>query len=393
MSRKVFIITRCTDLSMKESALLTFKTIRVGFPTWDISCIYLGDFAEVEESVRNYCYDLQITLFTHYTFKTNNEAIEFLTITGKEDFVVVDSDMVFHKSLEWYEPTALLAGRHVPEYYDDYVKATTKERLHSSLLYFTHLQAIRDLTNNYFPQNGRFTPYNVFNPVVVTQKGSHIFYDTCSILFNLISGEAFGSDVLECYDHLLAGSFYKDVVKELGVPSNTWEGAFANPSSIKGIYKQQRIHWYKSGFKLLEEKYTNKLSEDAQRFLYGFGKYVGAIDDLIDEPNNPELVDKTTALAAKLFTSNFWSKYGRELLVVEQLVHVIYFAQLPWETAQESWKRRDARVLSHCGYYMIIAVLLVETNDTELAKNFARELMEINHAEHLEDLTTEEIKS
>lgn len=391
--RNVFIITRCFDLACKESALLVFNTIRVGFPNWPITCIYLGDFDEIKSEIEDKCKIDNITFRDlSLSFQTNDEVIEWLVKNEQQDFLVCDSDMIFWKSLEFYQPINNLAGRHIPRYSCEFTNTLTEERLHTSLLYFSNLPQLRLDIENSFKQlfDGRFTPYNPYKPVITKFKGQSLFYDSCCILYHAIGGEAFGKDILDCYDHLHAGSFYKEIVNELKIPDKQWTGAFSHPESVKGSYRKQRVHWFKSAFKKLEENYTNKLSEDAQTFLYGFGKYVGLIDDLIDEPANAKLVSETTAYAARLFSSNYWTVNSRELLIVEQLVHVIYFTQLKWETDIEAWKRRDARVLNHCGYYLILAVFLLETRNVKLTEEFADILLEINHAEHLEDLTMEE---
>jgi len=394
--RNVFIITRCTDLACKESAYLVFKTIRTGFPTANIHCIYLGDYSEVRQIVEDECVKLNVKFDLHeMRFQTNDQVIEWLVQQEQKDFVVVDSDCVFHSSLEWYNPIQLVAGRHIPEHVEDASGQAllTMERLHTSLMYFSRLPELRQKIGDSFEDfsGGRFAPYNVFRPVVTKQRGQSIFYDSCSILYGAIGGEAFGKDVLDCYDHLHAGSFYNKLVEaKPSLDVNLWQGAFSNPASLKGIHKKQRVYWYKSAFKSMEEKFCSRLSEDAIRFLHGYGNYVALIDDLIDEPNNPERVSKTTAAASKLFSSNFWTKYSYELRVIEQLVHVIYFSSLEWEKSSEAWKRRDARVLSHCGYHLIIAVFILETGDMDAAKEFALEMLEKNHIEHMEDLTTEE---
>src|SRR5436190_20563730 len=103
MSRyNVFIITRCIDLALRRNATLVFDTIRVGFPTADISCYYLGDFKEVRDEVVDKCLKNDIKLIDgEYHFKYNGEVIEKLVRDETKDFVVVDSDVIFWSSMEW----------------------------------------------------------------------------------------------------------------------------------------------------------------------------------------------------------------------------------------------------------------------------------------------------
>src|SRR5438045_5048633 len=77
--RNVFIIVRCLKLELRRTATLVFDTIRIGFPTFKISCHYLGDFQEVEDEVIDKCLknDIQY-IFGVGQFKYNGEVIEKL---------------------------------------------------------------------------------------------------------------------------------------------------------------------------------------------------------------------------------------------------------------------------------------------------------------------------
>lgn len=124
-------------------------------------------------------------------------------------------------------------------------------------------------------------------------------------------------------------------------------------------------------------------------FVCAYSDYVECIDDLVDEPHNIELIDKTTFLAEQLFSSNYWLKNCNQLHIVEQLIHIIYFNSVAWENSAESWKQRDAKALSHCAYYMLFAILLLETKDTKLVQKISLQFMERSHLLHFEDMSKE----
>jgi hypothetical protein len=130
---------------------------------------------------------------------------------------------------------------------------------------------------------------------------------------------------------------------------------------------------------------------EASRFITAYGQYVEHIDDMVDEDKEVELIDKSSFLASQIFSSNYWLKNAHYLLIVEQLIHIIYFNTLKWEKAEELWKRRDAKAMSHCGYYMLFAVLLLETQDPALVQKISLGFMERCHVYHLNDLSYQEL--
>jgi hypothetical protein len=126
-------------------------------------------------------------------------------------------------------------------------------------------------------------------------------------------------------------------------------------------------------------------NEEAYNFIVTYGEYTELVDDAVDEPKNIEVLEKLTNYASKVFSCNYWHKNGQQLFLVEQVIHLVYFNVVKWETAKEEWKRRDAKALSHCGYYMLFAVLLLETRNMNLVQELALDFMERNHLIHLQD--------
>ena len=385
----VFIMVRCTDIMCKAGALLVFDTIRVGYPTWKITCVYLGDYPDIQIEIEAKCKENNIAFTSNWPCDTNDEVIELLVNSEQESFVVADSDMIFHKSLEWYQPRQALAGRFQPRYFESTNQTTTEERLHTSLLYFEMPTVREDIARSYEQQPKPInTPYDVFSPFVYKYRGKTLFYDSCCSLYHAIGGEMFGKDVLECYDHLHGGSYFNIVSGN--VTRDIW-AELKIGKEIKGLHKLHNEYWYKHAYLETHEKIKNAIGEDAQRFLISYGRYVNMVDDVVDEEKSHDMIQQQVEMATRLFSSNYWLANAQYLRVVEQLVHVIYFTILGWESSNEAWKRRDARAINHCADFMIIAVMLLETNNPKFCIEIAKELMEKFHLAQLEDLTQEEM--
>lgn len=143
------------------------------------------------------------------------------------------------------------------------------------------------------------------------------------------------------------------------------------------------------GSVLEEVKRILEKNQEAKLFIGAYTEYVHAIDDLVDEDKNVTKIDRTTDLASRIFNSNYWIKNRDQLYLIEQLIHVFYFVSVEWETSEELWKQRDARVISHMGYAMFLAVLLLETRDTLIVQGIAAKFMEASHLKHLGDMTPE----
>jgi len=108
--------------------------------------------------------------------------------------------------------------------------------------------------------------------------------------------------------------------------------------------------------------------EDACKFVLMYGNYVEMIDDIIDESHDGELVLKAFSHAMLMFTTPFWLKWHEQLLLVDALNNNQYADSLIWEKSEDSWKREDARCLSHCGYNILYAVIYLVAGRDALRK-------------------------
>lgn len=124
--------------------------------------------------------------------------------------------------------------------------------------------------------------------------------------------------------------------------------------------------------------------EDAVNFVVAYGNYIEIIDDLVDEVKDKDRVRKVGEQAALVFNLPYWKKWGHALYYVERIIHNTYFDSVCWEESEEEWKRRDAKCLSHCGYNMLFAIILVEFGEKKLQELSLR-FREHAHKRHIND--------
>lgn len=213
----IYVIARCINLENIQFSYMTLDTIRVAYPTSNICCIYLGDYFNAEEEIIKRCKQHKITFIDWSNklldSKTNDAVIEKLFNDSTEDFIVCDSDIVFHKNMEWYKPVLGLAGMYIPAHHNDFIGGMIQSRLHTSLMYFKNIEYVKEILRLKFKQRvgGLFTPLNYFKPFVSFKDGNVFFYDSCTNLYQAIGGENFTKEVLDCYTHLYCGSYREEL--------------------------------------------------------------------------------------------------------------------------------------------------------------------------------------
>lgn len=106
--------------------------------------------------------------------------------------------------------------------------------------------------------------------------------------------------------------------------------------------------------------------DEAYNFICRYIDYCHVIDDLVDEETTIAMIEQTTTLASVIFNLDYWKKYGTSLYLLHRIIHHTYFDSVQWERAEEQWKKDHARVLNHCGYNMLFAVVLIEFGEEKL---------------------------
>jgi len=132
----------------------------------------------------------------------------------------------------------------------------------------------------------------------------------------------------------------------------------------------------------LTELFADK--PEAYEFLKLYGDYGEIVDDVIDEERNLDTIETAARLCHAVNNCAYWNKWKHCLFLVERLVHNTYFDSVKWEKSNANWKRRDAKCLSHCGYNMLFAVILLEFGEETLNK-FSLRFREHAHLKHIND--------
>lgn len=234
MIKSVHVPVYCDKLDLKYGALLVFKTIRVGFPTFPIFVHWHGLLFEVYQEVREYCEKLNITIVTDNTFMcdTNDVLLRKLVSHETDGFVICDSDVVFFESVEGFIPNQHMAGEYIEKFLCPIANAVTFPRLHTALMFIRDASELRYLIENkYTPVLKRFCPLNPFRPVVTFINGQAAFHDSASILFNMLSGESFDKDMLNKYEHIYSGSYASHIPNLVDFHKKV----YTNPSLAKGF--------------------------------------------------------------------------------------------------------------------------------------------------------------
>jgi len=144
---------------------------------------------------------------------------------------------------------------------------------------------------------------------------------------------------------------------------------------------------------LTELKSILETNPEAIDFMALYNDYIHQVDDIIDENGSYREVLKMSSLASAVFTTPFWAKYGSQLLLTEQLINIQYKDSVEWESSSEDWMREDAKCLSHAGYNMMFAILLLLRGRDVAARLSSRwrERAHRIHREHKENITNENV--
>lgn len=223
----------CSDATHKAGALLSLRTIRVGFPTLPITVHWVTPselkFEEIGISI-NCCYDKVIQWGAP---TTNDQIIKSLCTTEQKGFAVVDSDCVFFDNCEGFETTAQIAGEFIPAFDCPIAKARTVCRLHTAFLVLSDPPTLRKIISElYKPAFPQFCPFDPFAPVTTFSHRRPIFYDSCAILYQAIGGDSFDGAMLDKFQHLYGGSY----AHLLPFPHQKFiDECFETPSKAKGF--------------------------------------------------------------------------------------------------------------------------------------------------------------
>lgn len=256
----VQILLTCRDAELLPAATLVFKTLRVGFPTANVTVTlnfqdgHALNYNSVAAAARSSIQDAGLTAI-RIDQTIHHEWIKELLERESHPFFLCDTDMVFFDSFEkWTFPEdCAMAGRYVPQFKDKFTNCITRPRLHTSLLYMNPVE-IRKRVEKYFGQFPK-TPFNPMPNLIYPcqfpmREGRivrNLFHDTCCLLYQAIAGQHFTEPMLDCYAHLNFGTISDLIAPHY--PEERWREShfaiFENPELARGAWKAQQAFYEK----------------------------------------------------------------------------------------------------------------------------------------------------
>ena len=245
--KQIFILTYCRSLDLLWSSTLVFDSLRVGFPHSQIFVFDNVSLPEARSVIREKCLKLECQYVQLQTEVLHHDFIEEKIRTHSGCVIFVDPDICFWKSCEDWAFDALFAGRYVPQFYDDFAKAITVERLHTSLFWIPDAQKLTKCVEEVQLEYFDFHP---LRPFAFKHDADWYRYDAGSTLYSAFRKYAyqFTDRELSCYDHLFCGSHLDFVLERIDEASartlrQFYSAAKSSTMQIKGVWKQQDAYF------------------------------------------------------------------------------------------------------------------------------------------------------
>lgn len=259
---RVKILLSVPDEKFYGPGTMVLDTIRTGYPSAFVEVylnpVYKGSrFLQLTYDIHTRAANKECGFhvlnreFHHAEWIKNMVEVHAGDLGDQEPLVVVDGDVVFHKSCEGWEFTDYLAGYFVPSMWNDFAQCRSFARLHTSHLWFSAprsmLQTVRERVPASFDKNSDYCPLDIFHPRTMVVDKQPFFWDSMSVAYQLLGGTPFRPEHLDCYDHLNSASFF-DVMHERlenkkGFEFMLTEG-WKNPAFIKEVMWNAQSLYY-----------------------------------------------------------------------------------------------------------------------------------------------------
>lgn len=252
----VYILTYCKNLQQLYGNTLIFKTLRIGFPTANITVVDNASIAYARGVISKCAKDTGCAYRPLQDEILHHQFLEYIVNSSKGTVVFLDPDICFWGNCEkWDFSNYLLAGRLLPQFQDEYTQCITEARIHTSFLWINSCSALNDAIQN---TRRTYFEYEPFKPVVYMEPISREWYrfDTLSLLYTVLKERiyCFNSNELDTYDHLFCGTHFPIVYEKLtgndkSVFKNIHEYAKHDYKRLKGIWKFQEEYFVRRGKK------------------------------------------------------------------------------------------------------------------------------------------------
>ena len=200
----VSILTYCQHPAMLYGTLLTFKTLRVGFPTAEVEVWDNGSLPELRDEIRAAA-EAAGARFTAMPGRHHTDHLRWLLLkrpaASGRTLVLADPDLVFYEDVErWDFAGYLMAGRLMPAMRNPGI--VTRARLHTSLLYVPCVQSLRRA----LPDEG-LTKWSAIGGMV-RDKSGRVAWDSLAPVYSVVQRrcKVFTPAQLDAFSHLFLGT-------------------------------------------------------------------------------------------------------------------------------------------------------------------------------------------
>ena len=243
----LFILTWCQDEETLYGNLLTAQTLRIGFPTANVTVVDNASIPSAREKIkqtyeREGCKFIQLdTEIPHHQFIG-----DVIAHYPGDNVAFLDPDLVFWGNMEELDYPGLLNGRLIPNFYDNFTRTKTVERLHTSLIVIPDLATLRA-----YLQKTRMHHFEAayVAPTMIKMDGVWYRWDTMATMYGELKDfcHVFGEE-LDMYDHLFCGSNFHFIKHKIGVQELEQvheEVKNGNVFLLKGVHKAHDAYFLK----------------------------------------------------------------------------------------------------------------------------------------------------
>ena len=243
---RVYILTWCKDINQLYGSLLTFKTIRTGFPNSEIVVFDNCSIPAAQDEIKKAA-DAVGAVFHQLEHEVkHHDFIRWAIFQDHVDkqLVFADGDLIFWDDMENTVVDGLMAGRLIPLFGDKFSNTKTMPRLHTSLVMIPDpgalAQRLHALESEYFEAD-------LIRPTMLRLEGEWLRWDTLGTLYGAITEQctAFDEALLNRYDHIFCGSHLNKILSKYQVPrlAEAHHQAMQDYTQLKGIWHLQEQYF------------------------------------------------------------------------------------------------------------------------------------------------------
>jgi hypothetical protein len=390
---KVHILATCRSPELAPFTELVFKTLRVGFPTAEVVVHINGEAPDNCPGIFDLCKGVEAD--TRLVNTIHHKWIEGLLQSESEPFWILDTDVIFYDSMEGVDVSDALVGCRIPEWRDEFSGATTRSRLHPSLLYINPPSVKEKLAA--FRSVCPITPFTPFGnpicPLCLPLNGKMYFHDTMSLMYHAIGGRSFTPEERDKYFHFHFGTIPDLVLPRLQGAEQmvvARQKIMANPELGRGVWRSQD-EYFESKQALPEPEISiapiSKEDSDAARkwavelccgdktAMFAIDMWYElchGVDDILDtmKDGRPKM-SKAQILsvffkAMQFYNTPFYVNNRAFLFPVAIQTHNMYADSMEWEGSSIKRRRLMADVMRTCGNEMYFMVALLKGGEKHM---------------------------